>query len=69
MTHGDLMKQQGFHNCYDEKPPHEGEYLVEDHNGNRFISYFHINKFGTPCWKIAGKYKDRGYDICWWKEK
>ena len=35
MKYGDLMRQQGFHNSHDEEPPHEGEYLVEDHNGNR----------------------------------
>lgn len=67
--YGDEMRQQGFHNVHDKHPPQEGEYLVVDHNGNRFISYFHINKFGTPCWMISGKYKDKGYDICWWKEK
>lgn len=69
MMYGDEMRQQGFHNVHDKHPPQEGEYLVVDHNGNRFISYFHINKFGTPCWMISGKYKDKGYDICWWKEK
>lgn len=38
--YGDEMRQQGFHNVHDKHPPQEGEYLVVDHNGNRFIAIF-----------------------------
>lgn len=57
------MKADGWKNTYESHPKRKGRYLVEDHNGNRFISEFEINQFGTPCWS-GGK----GYDICWWKD-
>lgn len=62
MTFEEQMRNDGWKNTYDEHPKVAGEYLVQDHNGNRFKAMYYINKFGTRVWK-----GDKGYDICWWK--
>lgn len=64
MTYGDKMRNDGWKNVYDEPPKEAGEYLVEDHAGNRFKSVYCTTQFGNWVWKG----RDKGYDICWWKE-
>lgn len=64
MTFEEKMKNDGWKNTYDEHPKIAGEYLVQDHNGKRFKAMYYINEFGTKVWK-----GDKGYDICWWKER
>lgn len=62
-TYGEEKRRSGWKNSYIDRPEREGTYLVEDHDGNIFKSDFKINQFGTPVWT-----KNKGYDICWWKE-
>ena len=64
MAYGDKMRAEGWKNTYGQKPEKPGMYLVEDHNHNRFTAEFAINEFKVPVW-----IDNRGYDICWWKEK
>lgn len=63
MTYGEKMRNSGWKNTYVEPPKEAGEYLVEDHAGNRFKSSYYINELGSWVWK-----GDKGYDICWWKK-
>lgn len=60
---GAQCKKEGYTNVYDRMPDHDCTVAVIDHAGNRFKTRAFINEFGT---KVFGK--DKGYDICWWKE-
>lgn len=59
-----LMRLGGWVNSWDRMPDVPGEYLVEDHDGNKFICEACLS-FGSMVWCPNGK---SGYDICWWKE-
>lgn len=63
-----MMLCDGWVNTYERKPDVPGIYLVEDHAGHRFKCEAVVSKFtGEIVWFPNGK--DRGYDICWWKER
>lgn len=66
INYGYLMTLDGWVNSWDRMPDAPGEYLVEDHAGHRFTCEAVIS-FGMMVWFPNGK--DRGYDICWWKER
>ena len=59
------MELDGWTNCWDAMPEKPGTYLVEDREGNRFKADAHIS-FGNMVWTVGRR--DKGYDICWWKE-
>lgn len=66
INYGYLMRLDGWVNSWNRMPDVPGEYLVEDHAGNRFICEACLS-FGSMVWHPNRK--SLGYDICWWKER
>lgn len=62
---GGQYTREGYHNVYDEMPDHDCEVDVIDRKGHRFKTRIFRNMFGNMVIDIT---KDRGYEICWWKE-
>lgn len=60
---GAQYRREGYTNVYDAMPDHECKVAVIDHEGNRFKARA-VLSFGSMA--FAGR--DRGYDICWWRE-
>lgn len=66
------MRKDGWKNAHDYHPKEAGEYLVEDHEGNRYKAEWCIHDFSwngrkNRAWRPLKK--NKGYDICWWRKE
>lgn len=63
---GEVYRSEGYTNVYDAMPDHECKVEVIDHEGNRFQVECHKGLGNYMVFEVG--HKDKGYDICWWRE-